>query len=277
MRREAPPGYADPTMKPTQSWDPERYARNARFVSDLGAPVLELLSPVSGERVLDLGCGDGVLSARLVAAGCHVVGVDASPEQVSAARSLGIQATVGDGEALEFEGEFDAVFSNAAMHWMKRPERVIAGVWRALRPGGRFVAEMGGFGCIRKIETALLRALAGRGIDGRSLHPWYFPKPDAYRAKLVQAGFEVDSIALIPRPTPLPGDVIGWLETFAESFLQAVPVAERPGFLAEVCERLRPELCDAKGTWVADYVRLRFAAHRPEANRSNADRGQASP
>ncbi len=264
-------------MKPTQSWDPERYARNARFVSDLGAPVLELLAPRSGERVLDLGCGDGVLSQRLVGAGCRVLGVDASPEQVAAARSRGIEAIVGDAEALAVEGEFDAVFSNAVLHWMKRPERVLAGVWRALRPGGRFVAEMGGAGCIRKIETALLRVLDGRGIDGRGLNPWYFPEPDAYRAKLIQVGFEVDSIALIPRPTPLPGDVIGWLETFAESFLQPVPASERPGLLAEVRERLRPELCDAEGRWIADYVRLRFAAHRPEGGSSDARRGRASP
>lgn len=252
-------------MKQKQNWDPERYARNARFVSDLGTPVVELLSPRRGERVLDLGCGDGVLSERLVEAGCIVVGIDASPAQVEAARALGIDASTGDGEALAFEGEFDAVFSNAALHWMKRPERVIAGAWRALRPGGRFVAEMGGYGCVRKIETALCAVLDGRGFDGRSLNPWYFPKPDAYRGKLVRAGFVVDSIALIPRPTPLPGDVTGWLETFAESFLEPVPESERPGLLAEVRERLRPELCDEAGTWVADYVRLRFAARRPGA------------
>ncbi len=136
-------------MSSTQTWDPERYARNARFVSDLGMPVVHLLAPRPGERILDLGCGDGVLAAKLTAMGCEVVGVDASEMQVAAARKLGVDARVMAGEALPFREEFDAVFSNAALHWMLRPDEVIAGVWRALRRGGRFVAEMGGHGSVR--------------------------------------------------------------------------------------------------------------------------------
>jgi SAM-dependent methyltransferase len=246
-----------------QTWDPARYARNARFVSDLGAPLVELLAARPGERVLDLGCGDGALTAKLVEAGCEVVGVDASAPQVEAARSLGLDAHVRDGEALDFDGGFDAVFSNAALHWMRRPERVIAGVWRALVPGGRFVAEFGGAGCVAKIRVALERALARRGLDAAALSPWYFPAEAEYRALLEARGFVVDSIALFPRPTPLPGDVVGWLETFAESFTRPLPPDERPGFLAEVRDALRPELCDAEGRWTADYVRLRFAARKP--------------
>src|SRR5881296_2393864 len=145
-------------MANAQTWDPERYARHARFVSELGAPVVELLAPQPGERILDLGCGDGALTAKLAALGCAVVGVDASAPQVDAAKTLGVDARVLDGEHLAFEGEFDAVFSNAALHWMKRADVVIAGVWRALRPGGRFVAECGGRGCIATIETAMLKA-----------------------------------------------------------------------------------------------------------------------
>jgi SAM-dependent methyltransferase len=246
-----------------QTWDPARYARNARFVSDLGAPLVELLAPRPGERVLDLGCGDGALTAKLVEVGCEVVGVDASAPQVEAARALGLDAHVRDGEALDFDGGFDAVFSNAALHWMRRPERVIAGVWRALVPGGRFVAEFGGAGCVAMIRAALGRALARRGLDAAALSPWYFPDAAEYRALLEARGFEVDSIALFPRPTPLPGDVVGWLETFAESFTRPLPPDERPGFLAEVRDALRPELCDAEGRWTADYVRLRFAARKP--------------
>jgi trans-aconitate methyltransferase len=242
------------------AWDPERYARHARFVSDLGAAVLELLAPTAGERILDLGCGDGALTERLVAAGCEVVGVDGSPEQVAAARARGIDARVMDGQALAFEDEFDAVFSNAALHWMTRADHVIVGVRRALRPGGRFVGEMGGVGCVATIRAALIAALDRRGIDGEALDPWYFPDVPEYHRRLERAAFRVDWIALIPRPTPLPGDVIPWLEIFAASFTGALPAAERPAFLAEVREALRPTLCDAEGRWSADYVRLRFAA-----------------
>lgn len=247
-------------MTTIQAWDPERYARHARFVSELGQPVLDLLAPRPGERILDLGCGDGVLTERLVAAGCRVVGVDGSPAQVAAARARGIDAHVTDGQALTFEDEFDAVFSNAALHWMKRADHVIAGVRRALRPAGRFVGEMGGRGCVEAIRSALIAGLERRGIDGTALDPWYFPDVPEYRARLEAARFRVDYIALLPRPTPLPGDVTGWLETFAECFTGALPTADRAAYVAEVREALRPLLCDASGAWTADYVRLRFAA-----------------
>jgi SAM-dependent methyltransferase len=152
------------------------------------------------------------------------------------------------------------VFSNAALHWMRNPEAVIAGVRRALRRNGRFVAELGGYGCVAKIKKALVDALNRRGLDGTGTVPWYFPTVEDYSALLKKAGFSVRSIALIPRPTPLPGDVTSWLETFGESFLACLPPTERPAYLAEVREALRPELEDAEGKWTADYVRLRFAA-----------------
>jgi trans-aconitate methyltransferase len=247
-----------------QSWDPDRYARNARFVSDLGMPVVELLAPQPGERILDLGCGDGALTAKLVAMGCEVVGVDSSEPQIRGARALGLDAHVMDGHALTFNSEFDAVFSNAALHWMRRADEVIAGVHRALRPHGRFVAEMGGHRCVHKIRAALVEALSRRGLDGEGAVPWYFPTPEEYSQRLIKGGFTVKSIALIPRPTPLPGDVSGWLETFAENFLSKLAPAERPAFIAEVREVLRPQLCDADGKWIADYTRLRFAAHRAD-------------
>jgi len=246
-----------------QTWDPAGYAQHARFVSDLGMPVVELLAPKAGERILDLGCGDGVLTKKLQDMGCELVGVDESAAQVEAAKSLGIDARVMDGYALSFETEFDAVFSNAVLHWMKRPEVVVAGVWRALKPGGRFVAECGGHGCVAKIEAALLDALQRRGIDGRALDPWYYATTEEYRHHLEAVGFKVSTIALIPRPTPLPGDILGWLETFAQSFTAAVSAKERPAYLHEVKEALRPQLCDAAGQWTADYVRLRFAAEKP--------------
>jgi ubiquinone/menaquinone biosynthesis C-methylase UbiE len=168
-----------------------------------------------------------------------------------------------DAQCLTFENEFDAVFSNAALHWMKRADDVIAGVWRALKPGGRFVAECGGYKCVATIETALLDALKRRGIEGKDLSPWYFRTVEDYGGRLTAGGFKIHYIALIPRPTPLPGDVTGWLETFAESFTSLLPTDERPAFIDEVREVLRPALCDEKGKWTADYVRLRFAAERP--------------
>lgn len=249
-------------MAHQQTWDPDRYARNARFVADLGAPVVDLLAPRPGERILDLGCGDGVLTAKLAALGCQVVGVDSSAPQIDAARNLGLDARVMNGQALDFDAEFDAVFSNAALHWMRDPAKVIAGVHRALRPHGRFVGELGGHGCVAKIRKALVEALNRRGVDGEAANPWYFPTVADYSQHLTNGGFAVTYIALIPRPTPLPGDVTGWLETFAGSFTSTLPPSERPSYIDEVQEALRPELCDAQGKWTADYIRLRFAAEK---------------
>lgn len=249
---------------PEQTWDPNRYARNARFVADLGVGVVELLNPQPGERILDVGCGDGALTRKLVELGCEVVGVDASPAQIEAACQSGLDARVTDCQALDFDHEFDAVFSNAALHWMKQADAVLDGVKRALRPGGRFVAEMGGTGCVKKIRTALEEALGRRGIDGAARNPWYFPTADEYAAKLRSHGFKINFMSLFDRPTELPGEVTGWLETFAEPYTSALPAANRTAFCREVQEALRPQLCQAEGRWVADYVRLRFAASLQE-------------
>jgi trans-aconitate methyltransferase len=158
-----------------QYWSAERYAETANFVPALGAPVLELLAPLPGERILDLGCGDGVLTEKIAAAGATVVAVDAGPDMIAAARARGIDARVMDGQKLVFTGEFDAVFSNAALHWMRDQEAVLAGVRRALKPCGRFVAEMGGHNNTAAIIVALSAVLGRRGLDAHRLSPWYFP------------------------------------------------------------------------------------------------------
>lgn len=243
-----------------QSWNAEAYARHARFVADLGHPVLELLAPRTGERILDVGCGDGALTQEIAKRGCAVVGVDSSPELAAAARRLGLEVLESDAAAMPFEREFDAVFSNAALHWMKDADAVIARVARALRKGGRFVAEMGGEGCVKTIQAALVEELERRGYDGRAAVPWYFPSVEDYGSRLARAGFDVPYIALIPRPTPLP-EMMGWLATFSGSFTRLLPPDERADFLGCVRERLRPQLCDSSGKWIADYVRLRFKAH----------------
>ncbi|MEE4378964.1 MAG: methyltransferase domain-containing protein [Candidatus Competibacteraceae bacterium] len=241
-----------------QHWNANHYAKNARFVADLGAPVVEWLAPQPGEHILDLGCGDGTLTLKLVDLGCDVVGVDASPEMIAAAQMLGLNAQVMAGQNLHFDNEFDAVFSNAALHWMPNHHSVIAGVRRALKPGGRFVAEMGGYGNVAAIVTAIESALAARGIT--VANPWYFPRLEEYQKLLETGGFSVERITLFPRPTLLPGDVGGWLETFAKSYTAALPAADRKAFIAEVVEALRPVFTDKQGVWVADYVRLRFSA-----------------
>lgn len=246
-----------------QTWNAQGYQTNAGFVPVLGRPVLELLAPRPGEHILDLGCGDGALTMELVAAGATAVGIDSSPEMVAAAREKGLDAHVADAAHLSLDGAFDAVFSNAVLHWVKDADGAIASAWRALRPGGRFVGEFGGHGNVAAIVTALFAVLARRGVDAAPFHPWFYPTPRAYRARLEAAGFRVDSIALVPRPTPLPTGMAGWLATFANPFMAALPEADRAPALAEVAALLRPALCDDRGDWTADYVRLRFAATRP--------------
>lgn len=247
----------------SQDWQSDRYQTNAGFVPVLGMPVVELLDPRAGERILDLGCGDGFLTEKLVAAGCEVVGVDAGEDMIRVARKKGLDAHVMDGHALTFEAEFDAVFSNAALHWMLQPEKVVAGVKRALKPGGRFVGEFGGHMNVAACKTAMIAVLNARGLDGASFSPWYFPTPAEYGSLLTAHGFEVHTADLIPRPTPLPTDIGGWMDTFGEAFFKALPAAQRAEARAEAVELLRHSLCDSEGKWTADYVRLRFSASLP--------------
>ncbi len=248
--------------------DAARYAREAGFVADLAASLVDLLAPRPGERILDLGCGDGRLSAAIAARGARVVGIDRSPAMVAAARERGIEAHELDAAALPFAAAFDAVFSNAALHWMGPVmEAVLAGVFRALRPGGRFVGEMGGFGNIAAITTALRATLARRGIDARPRLPWIFPTAAAWRARLERQGFRVESCELIPRPTRLEAGMAAWLELFAADLLALAPADQRPVLVAEILELLAPALRAEDGTWYADYVRLRFRALKPEESR----------
>ena len=202
-------------MRPSTSWNPESYSKNARFVSDLGAPLLQLLEPKPGELILDLGCGDGALMAEIEAAGSAVVGVDASMAQLQAARGRGLSVLAMDGQLLAFKRQFDAVFSNAALHWMKQAESVAAGVASCLKPAGRFIGEFGGKGNVETIRAVLHAGLRDRSIDPWTIDPWFYPSPEEYAELLNRCGFTVDYIELIPRPTKLPGDLRDWLELFA--------------------------------------------------------------
>ncbi len=248
----------------TQTWNPSRYAANASFVPALGQPVLDLLQPQPGERILDLGCGDGVLTSKLAATGANVVGVDSSADMVNAARGRGLDARVMDATSLTFAEEFDAVFSNAVLHWIKRdPDAAITSAYRGLRRPGRFVGEMGGHGCVAAVNVALIVGLEKRGIkNASSVSPWYFPTVDDYTARLERAGFIQESVQLIPRPTPLPTGMLAWLQTFANPFCAALSENQRTEYLEETTEMLKPVLCDEKGRWTADYMRLRFIARK---------------
>lgn len=250
------------TFVESQNWDPKKYEVNGRFVSDLGAAVMDLLAPKAGETILDLGCGDGALTVKLVESGANVTGVDGSAEMIEAAKVLGLNAHVADGQALTFEAEFDAVFSNAALHWMADIDGVIAGVWRALKPGGRFVAEFGGFGNIAAVRTAVRAAheiVTGKVMpdDGK-----VFPSPTFYAGRLTAAGFAVKSIEIIDRPTPLPMGVRGWYHTFGGRYFQDLTAAETEAVIDKAEALLAPEFRDENGNWFADYKRLRFEAYK---------------
>lgn len=246
------------------AWDPKLYDTKHSFVWGFGAEVVALLDPHPGERILDLGCGTGHLTARISKSGARVVGIDSSEEMVRAARRAypDIDFRVADARALDFREEFDAVFSNAALHWIRPPEPVIDSVWTALRPGGRFVGECGGRGNIQRFREAFAAARSNLGIEGKLPDPWYFPSVSEYAALLENRGFEVRFMSLFDRPTMLEEGASGlriWIATFAADFCSQCSPEQRERFLRNVEDRLRPELF-RDGRWLGDYRRLRFAA-----------------
>ncbi len=245
-----------------QTWDAEAYAANGRFVADLAEDVLAMLKAKPGERILDLGCGDGALTARIAASGAKVTGCDADDSMLAAATERGLKLVKADMCSLPFNGEFDAVFSNAALHWVRDQASVLHGVHAALRSGGRFVAEMGGLGNIAAIRTALSATLHLYGIDAEKEAASLYPSVDVYRDLLQASGFRVEQILLVPRPTPLKSGMEQWLLTFRSGVLQKLSEENRVAAVASTVALLEPILRDAGCNWWADYVRLRFRAIR---------------
>jgi len=250
-----------------QTWSAAGYDTNARFVSEYGVEILNWLAPQPRERILDLGCGDGALSQKIVEAGADLVGADTSADLLRAARERGIDARHIDGEALPFEREFDAVFSNAALHWMRDADAVISGVQRALKPGGRFVAEFGGHRNVAACVTAMRAAADKFNGDAALAGPWFFPTPEEYQARLEDAGFAVDRTALVARPTPLPTGMEGWLMTFRPPFFAQFG-EKQDEVIAWVTDLLEPVLRASDGQWFADYMRLRVAATLQQSGRN---------
>lgn len=244
-------------------WDAELYDARHSFVAAHGTALLDLLNAAPGERVLDAGCGTGDHVAQLAAAGVDVLGVDISPEMVAraAARFPGIPVTVADLRALPFREEFDAVLSNAVLHWVPEADQAAASLRAVLRPGGRLVAELGGAGNIATLTTAIHELRAEWGLP-QAASPWYFPTVAQYARVLENAGFEVRAAWLFDRPTPLTGaDGLGsWVRMFATSLLAGVTGTD--AFLTALEQRLRPALYQ-DGSWWADYRRLRVVAVVP--------------
>lgn len=242
-----------------QEWHAESYEKDTGFVSEYGEDVLGWLGPIDGRSVLDLGCGDGRLTEKLSQMGANVTGLDASENFVDAAKNRGLDVQLGNGHELNFNHQFDAVFSNAALHWMVQPKKVLVGVNRAVKPGGRFVGEFGGFGNVAAVTTAIRAIGKSRGGDIGLLGPWFFPTVEQYQQLLQEHGFRVDRITSFYRPTPVPNGIKAWLQVMCAPFFDQFN-DQKEEIYEQVISALEPSLRDNNGLWHADYVRLRFSA-----------------
>jgi SAM-dependent methyltransferase len=241
----------------TSKWDAADYAKVGAFVAELGRAALDLLDPQPGERILDVGCGEGTLTRRIIERGATVLGVDNSPEMIAAARANGVDALLLPAEDMQFFAEFDAAFSNATLHWVLHKEQAARAIFRALKPGGRLAGEMGGKGNIARLQEAVDEEMIIRGyVPPVQASNWY-ASPEEFATVYEVAGFSELDARLIQRPTPIAHGIANWVLTFRKGWLDraGVPQEERPELAAAVADRF--------GSNVADYVRLRFIMRKP--------------
>ena len=249
-----------------KKWDPALYDQQHSFVWKYGAEMLELLRPQPGERILDIGCGTGHLTQQIALSGAEVIGLDHSAEMIEKARTAypGLQLVQADAADFSSSQPFDAVFSNAAMHWMKRISEVTACIARALKPGGRYVVEFGGRGNLDAVHGALKRAMQEVGCPAGDELKLYFPAIGEYASLLEEHGLEVTQAWLFVRPTALEEGENGlrrWLEMFTSQSLARLSPQQKDDCIRRVEAALRATLF-RDGTWYADYRRIRIVAKR---------------
>ncbi|AXX92281.1 SAM-dependent methyltransferase [Malaciobacter molluscorum LMG 25693] len=245
-------------MKESNNWNANKYKKHANFVSNLALPVVELLNPKEGEKILDLGCGEGTLALEIKKSGAEVIGVDLSENMVEKTKSKGIEASVKSVTSLDFQNQFDAVFSNAVLHWVKNSELAIQKINQALKKEGRFVAEFGGYGNIKSLTDAM-QIVFNNHSWGKFNNPWVFFSDIEYKEFLENNGFKVEYIELIPRLTQID-DITNWLDVFANGITQNLTNEEKIIFKKEVKEILKEKQYNQIDGWSADYVRLRVKA-----------------
>lgn len=246
-------------------WNAQLYDNKHAFVFQFGEDVLSLLAPKEGENILDLGCGTGYLTQQIAEAGANVIGIDNSPAMIAQAQQQypTVEFEVKDGSNFHFDTPFDAVFSNATLHWISQKEKVIDCVYESLKPGGRFVAEFGGKGNVGKIVNSIRKILRDTGFHQHAaIDFWYFPSVGEYTTLLENRGFRVTFAAHFDRETKLndqQNGVIDWIEMFGSTFFEGISASEKAGILMKVKDDLQPT-CFREGNWFADYKRLRIVA-----------------
>lgn len=243
-------------------WNADLYKEKHAFVFEYGNSLIDWLQPKAGENILDLGCGTGELTAQLAESGAQITGIDAAAAMIESARKHfpGIEFEIADATTFSLPQQFDGIFSNATLHWVREKEKAIGRMYAQLKTGGRLTIEMGGKGNVQHILAGLEKAMAQYGYSYEPF--WYFPSPAEYCTLLESAGFRIDRVHFFDRPSKLAdpeNGIIDWLEMFGPHFFSTVPAADKDAIIRQVQQEVGPQLTK-NGVLYADYVRLRVAA-----------------